>query len=263
MAGDVEAQLGAHGTDVADHHGDNGAGPAFALPRRSSRAEDVAVAVETQIATRSLAPGTHLGTKRELGEQLGVAPSTISEAIKLLEDRGRVSTRTGPRGGVFVAEPGLTLRLARSMMQVSGARGEVADALAVRDILEPSVIEAAAEAGHDRAELAELRRAMRALRTARDTPDFYRRNLEFHAEIAALCRNDVLRTIYEALLNAVRAREPRLALLPGQDWQTLHASRVRVHQAITDAIVAGDVVAARAAAAAHKPSRAGEASPAR
>jgi hypothetical protein len=87
----------------------------------------------------------------------------------------------------------------------------------LRDTLEPSVIEAAAEAGHDQAELAELRRAMRALRAARDTADFYRRNLEFHAEIAALCRNDVLRTIYEALLNAVRAREPRLELLPGQD----------------------------------------------
>lgn len=260
MAGDVGAQLGASGTDVAD---DDGAGPAFALPRRSSRAEDVAVAVETQIATHSLAPGTRLGTKRDLGEQLGVAPSTISEAIKLLEDRGRVSTRTGPKGGVFVAEPSLTLRLARSMMQVSGARGEVADALAVRDILEASVIEAAAEAAHRRAELAELLRAMRALRAARDTPDFYRRNLEFHAEIAALCRNDVLRTIYEALLDAVRAREPRLQLLPGQDWQTLHASRVRVHQAITDAIVAGDVVAARAAAAAHKPSGAGEAAAAR
>jgi hypothetical protein len=87
----------------------------------------------------------------------------------------------------------------------------------LRDTLEPSVIEAAADAGHDQAELAELRRAMRALRAARDTADFYRRNLEFHAEIAALCRNDVLRTIYEALLNAVRAREPRLELLPGQD----------------------------------------------
>jgi DNA-binding FadR family transcriptional regulator len=260
MAGEAGIRHGLAETAAAEQNGD---APAFVLPRRSSRAESVAAAVETQIASRALVPGTRLGTRRDLGEQLGVAPSTISEAIKLLEDRGRVSTRTGPRGGVFVAEPSLTLRLARSMMQVSGARGEVADALAVRDVLEPAVIEAAAAAGHNRAELTELRRAMRAMRSARDTADFYRRNLEFHAEIAALCRNDVLRTIYEGLLNAVRAREPRLELLPGQNWRALHAARVRVHQAITDAITAGDVVAARVAAAAHKTSGPAEDSPAR
>jgi DNA-binding FadR family transcriptional regulator len=251
MAAEASARLGSAEALVEERNGDT---PTFVLPRRSSRAEAVAAAVETRIATDALTPGTHLGTRRDLGKQLGVAPSTISEAIKLLEYRGRVSTRTGPRGGVFVAEPGLTLRLARSMMQVSGARGEVADALAVRNILEPAVIEAAAEAGHNRVELTELRRAMQALRSARDTPEFYRRNLEFHAEVAALCRNDVLRTIYQGLLNAVRAREPRLELLPGQNWRALHATRVRVHQAITDAILAGDVVAARIAAAAHKPS---------
>ena len=38
-----------------------------------------------------------------------MAPSTVSEVIKLLEDRGRVVTRTGPGGGVFVAEAGSVL----------------------------------------------------------------------------------------------------------------------------------------------------------
>ncbi len=231
------------------------------LPRRSSRAEAVAVAVETRIGVEGLEPGTRLGTRRELGELLGVAPSTVSEAIKLLEDRGRVTTRTGPRGGIFVAEPGLTLRLARSLMQVSGARAEVADALAVRDVLEPAVIEAAAAAAHGKAGLDGLRGAMRAMRAARETAEFYRCNLEFHAEVAVLCDNDVLRTIYESLLDAVRAREPRLELLPGQNRRTLHASRIRVHQAITDAIVAGDVAAARAAATAHATAGPGRVSP--
>ncbi len=244
MARASEAGGGADEPDV-------GVVPPLELPRRSSRAEAVVAAVETQIATHALGPGTRLGTRRDLGESLGVAPSTISEAIKLLEDRGRVTTRTGPRGGIFVAEPGLTLRLARSMMQVSGSRGEVADALAVRDLLEPAVIEGAAGAAHDQDALAELGRAMEAMRAAQETPDFYRRNLEFHAAVAGLCRNDVLRTIYEGLLNGIRARRPRLELLPGQDWRTLHAARVAAHQAIVDAIVAGDVVAARAAATAH------------
>ncbi len=245
MARETSASLGSTEADRAPGQ------PEFALPRRLSRAEAVAIAVETRIAAEGLEPGVRLGTRRGLGEMLGVAPSTVGEAIKLLEDRGQVTTRTGPQGGVFVAEPGLTLRLARSLMQVSGARREVADALAVRDILEPAVIEAAAAARHAEADLAGLRSAMRLLRTERDTPEFYRRNLAFHAEVAALCDNEVLRTLYEGLLNAVRAREPHLALLPGQNRRTLHAARVRAHQAILDAVVAGDVAAARAAAAGH------------
>lgn len=248
MARETEVFPGPTGADAVQRDHDDAR---FALPRRSSRAEAVAVAVETRIMTEGLEPGTRLGTRRELGMMLGVAPSTVSEAIKLLDDRGQVTTRTGPQGGIFVAEPGLTLRLARSLMQVSGARMEVAHALAVRDILEPAVIEAAAAARHGAAAVTGLRHAMRAMRTARNTPEFYHRNLEFHAEVAGLCPNEVLRTIYEGLLDAVRSREPHLELLPGQNRRTLHASRVRIHQAILDAVVAGDVDAARAAATGH------------
>jgi DNA-binding GntR family transcriptional regulator len=92
---------------------------------------------------------------------------------------------------------------------------------------------------------------MRELRAATETADFYRRNLEFHAEVAALCRNMVLRTIYRSLLDIVQARDPKLAVLPGQNARKLHERRTRVHPDIADAITKGDVVAAMAAAKAH------------
>jgi DNA-binding FadR family transcriptional regulator len=224
---------------------------AFDMPKRASRAEAAAQAVERRIITDELRPGTRLGTRRDLGDLLAVAPSTVSEAIKLLEDRGRVVTRTGPGGGVFVAEPGVGVRLARSMMRVSGSEGEVTDALQVRDILETAVIVGAAEAAHPAARLADLKRAMQSLRAATDMAAFYRRNLEFHAEVAALCHNEMLQTIYRSLLEIVQARDPKLALLPGQDAGKLHARRTQVHQDIVDAIAKGDVSAARAAARAH------------
>lgn len=224
---------------------------AFDMPKRASRAEAAAQAVERRIITDELRPGTRLGTRRELGDLLAVAPSTVSEAIKLLEDRGRVVTRTGPGGGVFVAEPGVGVRLARSMMRVSGSEGEVADALQVRDILETAVIVGAAEAAHPTAQLADLKRAMQSLRAATDMAEFYRRNLEFHAEVAALCHNEMLQTIYRSLLEIIQARDPKLALLPGQDASKLHVRRTQVHQDIVDAIAKGDVPAARAAARAH------------
>jgi GntR family transcriptional repressor for pyruvate dehydrogenase complex len=238
-------------TEPADELNESTAVSPFDMPKRPSLAESAAQAVERRIVDDGLAPGTRIGTRRELGDLLAVAPSTVSETIRLLEDRGRVVTRTGPNGGVFVAEPGVGLRLARSMMQVSGSEVEVADALEVRDILESAVICSAAEAAHMPPALAGLHHAMRELRAATETADFYRRNLEFHAEVAALCRNTMLRTIYRSLLDIVRARDPKLAALPGQNVRKLHERRTQVHQDIADAIAKGDVAAAKAAARAH------------
>jgi DNA-binding FadR family transcriptional regulator len=245
----------AEGSDRAIH--DNGetpdiaAGFAFSVPRRESRAELVAQAVEDRIVQQKLIAGTRLGSRTELGTMLSVAPSTVSEAIKLLESRGRVATRTGPGGGVFVAEPGMRLRLARTMMSVTGSEDEVAEALEVRDLLESAVIVSAAERAYGRRALGPMLRALRAMDRAADTAEFYRRNLDFHAEIAALCGNRVLGAIYRSLLELVRSHDPRLRALPGQDEETLHAARFQVHQAIADAIADGDIEAARAAADAH------------
>jgi DNA-binding FadR family transcriptional regulator len=223
----------------------------YSLPRRPSRAEVAAQAIEQRIADEGLAPGALLGSRKELCETLGVAPSTVSESIKLLEDRGRIYTRTGPGGGVFVAEPGFVVRLARSIMLVSELGGEVADALEVRDILESAVIVNAAEAVHSAADCRKMLSAMRALKATRDMSEYYRLNLDFHTEVAALCDNEILRTIYVGLLELVRARDPKLALLPGEDRAKLHTTRTKVHQSIADAIVNGDVTAARAASKAH------------
>lgn len=225
--------------------------PSFEVPRRWSRAETAARAVEEKIVEDSLPSGFRLGTRRELAESLGVAPSTVSEVIKLLEDRGRVRTKTGPGGGVFVAEPGVTIRLARSIMSVSGSATEVADALAVREILEPAVILGAARAGHPKRTLQPMHRAMSALANAGDTTQFFLSNLAFHAEVAELCGNDVLRRMYLGVLETVRSRDPQLALLSDQDQQKVNARRIRAHHDIADAIAASDIAAARVAALAH------------
>src|ERR1700728_262255 len=114
--------------EPADELNESTAVSPFDMPKRPSLAESAAQAVERRIVEDGMAPGTRIGTRRELGDLLAVAPSTVSETIRLLEDRGRVVTRTGPNGGVFVAEPGVGLRLARSIMRVSGSEDEVAEA---------------------------------------------------------------------------------------------------------------------------------------
>lgn len=226
-------------------------GGRLGVARRASRAELVSRAIENQIASDNLATGTKLGTRQELRAHLKVAPSTVSEAIKLLEDRGQVTTRTGPGGGVFVAQPQAQVRLARSIMLVAGPGSEITDAMEVRDILEHAVIAQAAQAGHGPEALQPMLSSMEALAAAQRTAEFFKKNLDFHAEVAALCRNEVLRSMYRGVLEVVRDRQPHLELLPGQNQKKLLGLRTRVHRSIADAIVAGDVRAARSAARAH------------
>ena len=221
------------------------------MPRRASRAESVVQAVEEWIGSERLLSGARLGSRRDLAARWGVAPSTVSEALKLLEDRGRVATRPGPGGGIFVTEPGVAVRLARSMMWVSDSGVEVAEALEVRDILEAAVIFNAAAAGHARSVLDGLHQAVRDMHAAQDTAEFYRRNLTFHAEVSTLCSNDLLRSMYRGLLEIVQSHDPQLEPLPDEDAERLRARRTKVHQAIADAITNADLAAARAAVRAH------------
>jgi DNA-binding FadR family transcriptional regulator len=101
---------------------------------------------------------------------------------------------------------------------------------------------------------------MQALRDSTETAEFYRRNLEFHAEVAELCLNPILRTIYRSLLDVVQSQDPKLALLPGQNAAKLRARRTKIHQDVADAVALGDIAAARSAAIAH--ARHGHARPA-
>jgi DNA-binding GntR family transcriptional regulator len=142
-------------------------------------------------------------------------------------------------------------------MSVSGSADEVADALEVRDLLESAVIVSAAQGQYNRAALAPLRDALRAMQRAKHADDFYQRNLDFHVEIAELCENKILGAYYRSLLELVRSHNPHLSMLPGEDGARVRAKRFEIHHAIADAIAAHDVDAADAAAAAHSIHEAG------
>ena len=57
----------------------------FTVPRRASRAEMVAQAVEDRIVEQKLDVGTRLGSRTDLGERLGVAPRDAFAEIERRE----------------------------------------------------------------------------------------------------------------------------------------------------------------------------------
>src|SRR5215471_8641905 len=71
--------------------------------RRS--AESIARAIELEIISRDLAPGTFIGSEADLMEQYAASRGVIREAVTLVESHMLAETRRGVGGGLVVAEP--------------------------------------------------------------------------------------------------------------------------------------------------------------
>lgn len=83
---------------------------------------------------------TRLGNKREICERFDVAPGTLNQAIRLLQSRGSVSVRPGPRGGIFTAKPRPLELLSRAALDIGESKLLYLDALRVRRALDPVLI---------------------------------------------------------------------------------------------------------------------------
>jgi len=66
--------------------------------------EEIAADLRAQIASGKLAPGTQLGSLRELRERYGVAEGTVQSALRLLRAEGLVETFQG-RGSYILKTP--------------------------------------------------------------------------------------------------------------------------------------------------------------
>jgi DNA-binding FadR family transcriptional regulator len=217
--------------------GDNGGLGAY----RGSRSEGVAAYLDAFITREQIEPGTSLGTKPELANAFGVAPSTLNEALQILTSRERIKLRQGPRGGAFVAAPRPVLRLAHSLVQLTDGLEDVTDAVELRDALEPAVT-LNALANRTPAGLRELHDLLDAIEATESGTDLYQAVLALHAAIAECCTNELLRVAYLTALETVRSRARTVIHETGDDTtpQQLRRRRLAVHQAIVEAIETQD-----------------------
>jgi DNA-binding transcriptional MocR family regulator len=95
---------------------------AGAIDDRSARG--IAAAVSRLVTTGSLPTGTRLPTVREVARELGVSPTTVSEAWRSLTRAGAIQTRG--RSGSFVAGPAV-LRQRLRYAQLGAHVGEPGD----------------------------------------------------------------------------------------------------------------------------------------
>ncbi len=187
-------------------------------------------------------PGDRLGSKDELRGQCGVSVGTFNEAIRLLQARKLVTVRPGPGGGLFAAEPSPMVRLGNSVLALDAEETSVADAVRIREGLDPLIIEDALWHASP-ADLAGLRAQVGRMREAAEVLDpigFIRANWGLHARIAALSPNVMLRSLYTSLLDLIEAHTLSVLPVTEQPLPEYVSERYRLHASLVEAIASRD-----------------------
>ena len=176
-------------------------------PRGPKRPAAICEEIKDWIVTHKLKPGDPLPQEKALLERFRASKGTMREALRSLEAQGLVTTRTGPRGGIFVA----ALDQRRAMELLGNyfffRQPSIADIYMVRCQLEPelaaSLIGRMNEDGYQR-----LEETMRFYDHPASTlgEEYQQRmaELDFHSVLAELCPNPVLGFMCGFLQNLLR-----------------------------------------------------------
>jgi DNA-binding FadR family transcriptional regulator len=216
--------------------------------RQGNAFEETVERLLTAIKLGMVAPGDRFPAERELAVQLGISRLTLREAIRELHEAGYVCSRRGRFGGTFVTytRPAPDSAEVRRLAIRDGEK--LADALTFRLAVESGAADVLASQFAERAEPPVLETLLARLAevNAAGPEDYRRLDTLFHLCIGELTGSSLLATAcadarmrLNDLLNAIPVLQRNIDHTAGQ------------HQAIVEAIVAGDPIAARTAVAEH------------
>ncbi len=213
------------------------------LPGRLSRArlyEQVAEQITRWIESNDLQEGDRLPPERDLAHRLGVSRATLSQALVALEVVGVVAVRHGD--GTVVRRPG-PARIAEAIRAHAHRLPEIIE---TRDALETKIAELAATRRTEE-DLARIDAALAAMAADVEAGG---RGVEgderFHAAVTAAAHSELLARLMGEIADLIRESRIESLSQPGRPRRSLAG-----HQAIADAIRAGDPAAAAAAMHAH------------
>jgi len=188
-----------------------------------SAARRVYLALRQRIVEMSMLPGARI-VERDLAEELGISRTPVHEAVQRLAEEGLVEVV--PRSGTFVAR-----------IPLEG----LDEAMMVRNALESAIIEKAAARATPEgvATLRAILQVQAAAIAASDFRAFHRSDELFHATLAELSGYPgVWPIILQAKTQVDRYRQLTLPL------QGRMGGVLEEHNAVVDAIAAGDPVKA-------------------
>lgn len=205
-----------------------------------SRAEAAAQILGT-IATAA-GPDVRLGTKEELRIRCEVSVGTFNEALKIAQNRGLVTLRPGPGGGIFSQAPSAIVRLGNLLLALDRDDHTVAEAVHVRNALDVLLMDDAISYRTEK-DIARLRLEVASMESAvrnGQPTDFMRANWHMHAVIANISPNTILKNFYLGLLEIIEQHTMAVRPTQGQPLQSYIEYRLDLHRRMVDAIEAAD-----------------------
>ncbi|MGW0826947.1 FadR/GntR family transcriptional regulator [Streptomyces sp. NPDC002845] len=192
-----------------------------------------------------LKPGDRLPREQDLCTQLGLSRNTVREAVRALVTARVLDVRRGD--GTYVTDLTPELLLGGIGFVVELMRSDSAlELMEARRVLEPEITGLAAQRASDE-QLAEITGHLNAMNAAATHEEMVTHDTEFHAAVARASGNTALASILIGISSGTfRARVWRGVVDCGA-----HARTIAEHEAILDAIRAGDAPLARAAALTH------------
>lgn len=193
-----------------------------------------------QILSGAFAEGQILPTERALGAQTGLGRSSIREALRILENEGFVSVRSGRNGGPVVRLPERGSVEASLKRFIRAQKLRLVSLLEVREAVEPSAARLAARHRQD-ADLVKLDRAQLDLENAfADIPGFLRANVTWHLVVTEASHNELLIAFMAAIARAVHAATD----IENFNSEEVRRATVNIHRRVVAAIRAADEDAA-------------------
>jgi DNA-binding FadR family transcriptional regulator len=200
------------------------------------------VAEQLESLAGAAGPGRRLGTKDELREQCGVSVGTFNEALRMAQARGFVTVRRGPGGGLFAGTPTAIVRLGNAVLSLSRDARDVAEAIRLRNALDPLLVADAMTHGQesDFAELGTLVDEMRDAAEVADVETFLHANWRLHARLAEIVPGQILRSLYLGLLEIIETRTRSIVAADEASTRDDLRGRLELHEKLVAAIARRD-----------------------
>jgi GntR family transcriptional regulator, transcriptional repressor for pyruvate dehydrogenase complex len=184
--------------------------------------------------------GDRIPPERELCQQLGIARTSLREALKAMELIGMLDSRVGD--GTFVCPRSEFLSRPLLWAFTGTDHAELRDIMEAREFLEQDLAGLAAERASE-SEVAAIGEAVKKMeKCITEGVSTLEADMEFHLAIAQAAHNEVLRNAVQLLRNLMRQWLVLKLMIPHVPDKVL-----KQHEAIYRAIRAGNPSAARKA----------------
>jgi GntR family transcriptional regulator, transcriptional repressor for pyruvate dehydrogenase complex len=199
-------------------------------------ADRVAADLAEAIAEGRWALGEKIPVEAELMKLFSAGRSSIREAIRTLSRAGLVEARQG--AGTYVISRGTE----EESLSVRLRRASLLDVYEVRRMLEAETAKSAANR-RDADDVSAMKEALARRKEAEKTGDkkaYVEADVAFHTAVAEATKNPVLAELYEKFSAAIS-----MALTDFVHDEKLYRNHFDMHEALCEAIEAGDAIAAQ------------------